>query len=251
MPDPVLFAKAVIASALASTVFVLAAGWERKPPSAMRVNIACILGIGVGVALGCYVLALLPHWPPAAGLERFLTIVLTAAIGIELIAGSPRVRPAVAWLLRLCLAAAAGRILLHGSSYLAGGDADWTTRQILIALALSAGLLAVVWGLLAWLARRSPGFSIPLAVSEACLGGGLAIMLSGSVTLGEAALPLGAAIAAVTAASCLITGRPVVQGVVAVGLVGLFSLLVLGRFFAMLSTARAGHFSGSAFVLGD
>src|SRR5438270_569729 len=80
MPDAVLFLKAMAAAAGASAIVVLAFGLFQRPASASRINLAAVLGIGVGLILGFYVLELQPDWPPAGGLDRFLTIIFPAAL---------------------------------------------------------------------------------------------------------------------------------------------------------------------------
>ena len=86
MPDPVLFIKAVIAAAVASAVFVLAAGWDRKTPSAMRAGNAGVLGAALAMALGCDILKILPHWPIVSVIDRYLIILLPAAVVVEIVA---------------------------------------------------------------------------------------------------------------------------------------------------------------------
>ncbi len=154
MPDPVLFAKAVAASGIVSAIIsaVLTLLW--RPASATRVNAACILGAACGAVAGYRVLGLAPHWPPMDGLDRCLCIVLPAALVIELIAGFGRVPRLLAWTMRIVLAAVAGRVLLHGSSYLDGSSSEWTTGQAWIALVACAVLLIAVWALLVWLMQR-------------------------------------------------------------------------------------------------
>ena len=188
---------------------------------------------------GFRVLQLVPHWPPVDGLDRFLFIVLPAAIVIELIAGFASVPRLFAWGLRIALAAVAGRVLQHGSSYLDGSSSDWTVGQTRIALVVCAVLLTVVWGLLAWLTQRSGGISIPIAVSQTCVAAGMALMLSGYLTGGKAALPLAAGLAASAIVLRLIAVRNACPGAVGVGVVSLFCILILGRFFGELSTGRA------------
>jgi hypothetical protein len=52
-------------------------------------------------------------------------------------------------------------------------------------------------------------------------------------------LPLAAAVTGATAATLLLSGRPSIQGVLGLGVVGLFALLVVGRFFGQLTTGNA------------
>lgn len=236
MPDPVLYLKAMGAAAVVSAVCVLALGWGRRSVNASRVNSACVLGIGVGMVLGYQVLRLRVVWPPVNGLDRLLTIVLPAVLGIELLVGFPRVPRWLIVFLRMSLAAASGRILLHGSVYLSG---PWAAGEVGLALLLWGGSLAAVWVLLNWLAQRSPGVSLPLSVALASQCAGILVMLAGYVSGGAAALPLVASLVGATLALRLITARPATQGTIGIGVVGLFGLLFVGRFFGAIATGSA------------
>ena len=255
MPDPLLYLKAIGIAAIVSALFVLAMVSVRKSSGAKWLNSACVLGMSLGLALGYYVLALQLAWPPVNGLDRFLTIVVPTALLIELMAGFQRVPCWVAWFLRLSLAAAIPRILLHGSVYLSGDE--WTMLQAGTALVVCAGLLVGVWGLLSWLSQRSPGVSIPLALVLAIQTAGLTVMMAGYIKGGAAALPLAATIVATTLGARLIrksaaasantaAGAPSgaaanfnTAGILGIGVVGLFGLLFIGRFFGRLSTGSA------------
>lgn len=238
-PDPVLFAKGVIATAVASAVFVLAAGWDRQAPSALRINAASLLAVALAMALGCHVVAILPRWPAANVLDRYFLFVLPGAALVELLAAVPRVPRWLAWGLRAGLAAATGPILLYKSSYLEGSADGWSTCDIWTALLAAAVLLLLVWGLTARLLKQSPGFSISLAVTETALAGGLVVMLSAYPTGGATAVPLAAALVGAVAGSWLLTARPATGGSLGFTLVGIFGVLMMGRFFGALSTERA------------
>lgn len=239
MPDGASFLKAIAAAAGVSASFVLALGWLRRPLSATNLNLACIAGVASGLLTGYFVLQVHPKWPPANGLDRYLAIIIPAVVGIELLAGLPGVSRWFAWLLRLGFAAVAGRILLYGSVYVAARGSEWTSLQEGISLGSSAILLVLVWSLLLRLADRSPSVSIPLAIAEASLFSGGVIMLAGYLTGGKAALPLAAALAGVGGASYLIATRFATHGTIGIGVVGLFGLLFVGRFFGNVSTGRA------------
>jgi uncharacterized membrane protein YuzA (DUF378 family) len=64
-------------------------------------------------------------------------------------------------------------------------------------------------------------------------------MLSGYATGGQMGLALSAAIAGPILASLVLPNSIHLDGALAVGIVGLFALLVVGRFFGELTTARA------------
>ena len=257
MPEPLLYLKAIGAAAVVSAMFVLAMAGLRRPAGAGRLNAACVFAIGFGLAIGYYVLALQVAWPPKSALDRFLTIVLPAALVVELIGGFQRVPRWVVWLLRLALAAAIPRILLHGSVYLGDYSNAWTLWQATMVLAISGGLLASVWSLLAWLPQRSPGVAIPISLCLATQCAGLTVMMAGYIKGGAAAFPLTMVLLATTIASRLMmkgsdlqnnVGSPTkvnamanfaAPAVIGVGVVGLFSLLFTGRFYGRLSTGPA------------
>ncbi len=239
MPDPILFMKAMAAAAGASAVIALALSSWRKPAGAGRIGAAAVLAIGLGLLAGYWVLNLLPNWPPAVALDRFFIVVLPAALGIELTASFPRVPRVAAWLLRTMLAGATPWVLLHGSKYLADSVGETNIGQPLKYMALGGGLLIVVWGLLTWLSARSRGVWPPVVLSEASLFSGVAVMLSGYTSAGEAALPLAASLAALAGVLWLISRPEASAGALGIGVVGLFGVLFLGRFFGELSTGRA------------
>ena len=245
MPEPLLYLKAMGAAAIVSAMFVLAMAGVRRPASTARINSACVLGIGLGLAVGYCVLPLQLRWPPVNGLDRFLTIVVPAALTVELIAGFQCVPCWVAWLLRMSLAATIPRILLHGSVYLSGSGNDWTLWQAGAALAVCGALSAGLWGLLSWLSQRSPGVSVPWALSLTIQCAGLTVMMAGYIKGGAAAFPLAATLVATTLGASLITkrlGRPenfVAPAILGIGVVGSFGLLFIGRFFGRLSTGCA------------
>src|SRR5436190_20214549 len=149
MPEPSLYLQGMGAAALVSALCALAGA--RRPASSQRLNSACVLGLGLGLVVGCYVLSWRWAWPPVHGLDRFLTIVFPTALGIELIASFPSLPRWAAWFLRMCLAMSAPRILLHGSVYLNAVGSDWSAWQAGVGLAGLVALLAGLGGILAWL----------------------------------------------------------------------------------------------------
>lgn len=238
MPDPRLYVIALAAACGSSALVVLARGCLRRPASDARTSAAEVLAVGVGLAVGFYLLRLWPAWPPTTALGRMVAVVLPAVIGVELLAVTPRVPMWLAWLSRSTLALATGRVLLHGSVYLNGRHSPWTAWQASLALLAAGGLLLGVWSLIAWLQARSPSAGTPLALAQTHLAAGLCVMLAGYVSGGEAALPFAAALAGATAA--LARCPPVaLRGAIGIGVVGLFSLLFIGRFFGGLSATQA------------
>jgi hypothetical protein len=240
MPDPLLYVAAQGAAAVASAVFVLAIGWLWKPVGILRCQVASIVGIAGGWGTGSYVLGLPVAWPPLNGLDRFLTIVLPAALAIEFAATFLRAPRSLAWLMRFTLAAAMGRILLHDSVYISGAEPQWSLLQATVVLLTCSALIAVVWGLLVWLSVRFPaGGSVALALALTLQTTGISIMLAGYLQGGAAAFALSAATVGTVASLSLLTGHQNVGAPIGICVVGLGSLLMIGRFFGGLSTEVA------------
>jgi hypothetical protein len=102
-----------------------------------------------------------------------------------------------------------------------------------------AAALVAGWASLTLLARRTAGRSVLLAVALACAGAGLTVMLSGYASGGLLGFPLAAAVAGAALASLVLSGRPDLTAVLSLGVVGLSTLVVIGRFFGELTTAHA------------
>lgn len=240
MPDLLRYLSAMAFAAGASAIVALAAGAPRVPAGTAREKVACALALAAGLACGWYVLRLPVSWPPASGLSRLLTILLPLAFATELIWAYPTVPRWLAWCFRLALAMSAGRILLHGSVYLSGGNPEWSATLAAGVYLLSGGLLLLVWTLLTVLSRRAGGVSISLALAQAALCGGLATMLAGYVSGGAASLPLASALAGCALVSGLrkLPGESF-ESAIGVAAAASFGLLYIGHFFGQLSTARA------------
>jgi MFS family permease len=249
-PDPIQIMRALVVTAVAAGgLAVAAATWASflfqrhwRAAHFMLASAGGILGIGVGTYFGCWWLDFLPRWKLGEIESRFLYLLLPAVLVIEVAAAFPYLPRWMAWVLRVLLAGAAPRLLLHGSIYLAdsaGTDPnDWTPTQTYLLLGgLSAALLAV-WAALAFLMHRTGERFTPLTLSSACAGAAVTIMF-GYLTGGELGLPLAAALAGAGLAALVLPGRGQEIGVLGVGIVGLFGLLVLGRFFGNVTTPHA------------
>jgi hypothetical protein len=237
MPDPVVILKASAAAlAVAAAILLLfgklgRAGW------------ASAAGVGVGFFVGAWLLGVHPHFPLKEDKDRWLLVLLPAAVGVEAAASFLRRLPWLAWPLRLVLAAGAAPVLLYGSVYLSDrGDPSgrkWGPEQTWLILGGMALALATGWALLDRLARRGAGGFAPLVLALACAGSGVTVMLSGYATGGQLGLPLAFALTGAAAASWLLRGPQDLRSAVGIGIVGLFALLVVGRFFGELTTANA------------
>ena len=238
MPDPILYTYAMIAAAIVSALCVLTIGWARRPVAPGTMHGVALVGLGLGLLAGYRVLQLRVSWPPVNGLGRLLTIVLPTVFLIESLLAACRLPPLIRWSLRLPLALAVPRILLHDSIYLRATAGQWTPSQAWALLAVSSASLLAVWALLVCLSSRSSGPSIPVALALTSQSAAVTVMLAGYVTGGAAALPLTAALVATSIAASLLTRHWEAEGVIGIGTVLLFGLLFIGRFFGGLSTGQ-------------
>ncbi len=239
MPDAALYLKGALAAAGVSALCVLVVASWRRPDSRTRSNLAAVLGVGLGLGAGYSAMRLRLAWPPANALGRFLLIVLPVVLLGELLAGLESVPRRVAWLLRLAIAAAAGPVLLYRSVYVAGANPQWTPAEAGIVFAGTAALLFAEWSVLSSLCQRTSTLVLPFALAMASLCGGMAIMLAGYLGGGAATLPLAASLAGAAAANAVFNKQPASAGISGIGLVGLYSLLLIGRFFGELPSAAA------------
>jgi hypothetical protein len=202
-----------------------------------------VIGIALGFYLGCGILGLWPHWPPLEDRDRLLLILLPVVIIIEVFGAFVTRLSAVVWLTRLALALSTARVLLHSSVYLTPAESPdstgWTPAQQWLILGGLGLAMAGVWAALILLARRAPGRSLPLALAFACAGTAVAVMLSGYATVGPLGLLLGAGLFGSAIGSLWLAAPPDPTGVIGLGVVGLFSLVVVGRFFGELTSVNA------------
>ena len=235
MPDPLLYLHAFVVVACVSVLTVLALGWRSRSPSQLLVSGICVAGVAIGQVPGCFWLRLPIGWPPASALDRYLIILLPAAMVVELLAAFPTLSPWVAWALRSLLAASMAPVLLYRSVYLD----EWTAWQATMAIAVCDALAVVVWLLLTRLAERSPGISLPLALALTIQGASVAIMLAGYIRGGAAAMVPAAALLGASLACTLVAKQVPLTALVGFGVVSLCSLLFIGVFFGRLPIASA------------
>jgi hypothetical protein len=243
MPDPLHILQVLAAVAALAAAIPLLCGWPWHSPRPARVSAGGVLGVGLAFFLGCWLLGFEPHWPPREDQDRLLLVLLPAVVAVELAAAIPALPLWLPWLLRLAIAAGAGRVLLHNTTYLSDlagpGSREWSPAQTWLILGALAGALVEVWLALIALARRTTGRSVALALAMTCGGTAITIMLSGYTSGGQLALSLSAALAAATIASLVLSPPADMTGALGVGVVGLFGLLVIGRFFGQLTTTHA------------
>jgi len=243
MPDPILIGKALATTALVAAVALLLYRLLWRGAGSGRASPAWALSLGPALFAGCWLLDLRPHWPATEALDRFLIFVLPALVIIEVVASLRRFPAWLAWLLRMCCAAAAGRILLHNTVYLSDlagpGSSEWTRAQSLQILACLAAGAIVVWVALVLLTWHAPNRSIPLALALSSGAAGVTVMLSGYASGGQLGLVLSAALVGATLASFILHGSADVTSSIGVAVMTLFALLLVGRFFGELTTTNA------------
>jgi len=246
MPDPLIYGQAIGAASLVSVVAALVFWFALRPiTDAIRPGLLTAFAISLGLVAGYWGLGQRLQWPPVNALDRLLLIVVPLAAMVEIVAGVKRTPTWLAWTFRAGLAAATPRILLHGSIYVTGVHDDWTPLAAMLLLATTAAILAASWGCLGLLNRRSPGIGVPASLAMAMLGAGLTIMMSGYLRGGAASFPfLGAVFASSLLVFVLEKHRPSFvpwesEAEIGLGVIGLFGLLFIGRFFGELSTTNA------------
>ena len=240
MPDPVLYLQAMGFAAFASAMLIFIIVGAVHPVTLKWMNVASVLAIGLGLVVGYGVLAFRLTWPPANGLDRLLLVIVPATLVLELIVSCWSGPRRVAWLMRFFLAAAIPRILLHGSVHLNGfhNEPLLLLKPVAELIACSV-LFAGTWGMLSWLSERSGGCSIPLALALTIQCAGLCIMMAGYIKGGAATFPFTAALVGTTLAASLVVKRSSITAMLGIGMVELFGILFIGRFFGRISTGFA------------
>ena len=244
MPDPFVILEAMIAAALTAAAVLLLCGWPWRKPHPARASAGSVLAVCLGFFAGCCLLGVRPSFSLREDQDRLLLVLFPAILVVELVALLPGRIQQLKWPLRLVVAAGAAPVLLHDSTYLADlagpGSREWTPMQTGLILTSLAAVLLCVWASLVALARQTHSRSVPLAVSAASAGAALTVMLSGYASGGQIGLPLAAALVGALAASVALSGPFDAAGLLGPGVVGLFALLVIGRFFGELSMLNAG-----------
>lgn len=240
MPDPIVMAKAMGLALVVSALLLGVLGWwgRRGPAGLSWADVGWVLATGAGYYLGCWMLAIRPRWPIREDLDRLLGLVMPAVFLVELLAAFPRVPRWALWALRIAVAGLGARVLLHGSMYLAGASA-WTTPHAWLILGPIATAEVAAWLLLVRLARRPAGASLPIALAMTVGGAAMTVMLSAYLSGGQAGLLLSAALLGAAVAALLLPDASRSVAPVGVAVVGLASLLVIGRFFGELRDDHA------------
>ena len=261
MPDFILLTQAGLAAAIAAGIVYLLLGWPPRrpggfrsginlflgwpwlPPTPARLNLGWTFGIGLGFYTGCWVLDILPSWPPANDKDRLLVIVIPAALLVESVAACAFLPGWLVWVPRCLLAAAVMPILLYGKGFYEDsanpGTVEWPLPTALKVILILAELLLLVWFLLDRLQARASEKTVGAALCLTSATTGAVVMFWGYLSGGLLGIPLAGALAGVTTASFLTASpanKPRFSGV---GLVGLYSILILGRFIQDLPTVAS------------
>ncbi|HET6326543.1 MAG TPA: hypothetical protein VFG04_17840 [Planctomycetaceae bacterium] len=240
MPDPVLILGATAAAAIVAALVMLAGAWPARRDWSGWATLAEVAAVGGGMGIGCWWLNLLPKFPPIEDQDRLLLVLLPAVGIVEILAAALRRWPWFGRVFRVLLALVTPTLLLLGSGYLPGSDpsvpSTWTKQEALEILLGLGVLLAFLWGLLIYLAQKPGGFVVPAALGLITAAAGVSLMLSGYASGGEVGLPF-AGVAAAALLVCLLLARErSMTGLVGIGTVLLFGLLMAGRFFGELTT---------------
>jgi hypothetical protein len=244
MPDPIQMAQATGLAFAASALLLGIFTWwgRRRATGPTWIDAGWVLGIGTGFYLGCWLLGLRPHWPPIEDMDRLLAIVVPAALGVETLSAFPKIPRWLIWTLRLVIAACLARVLLHGSIYLSDsgpGTLAWSAATAWLILRLMEAALATSWVLLVLLAQRSSAVSTVVCLAIVSGGSAITIMLSAYASGGQAGLPLAAALLGASVVAMIAPGPARLTVPIGLAIVGLSSLLVIGRFFGELRTDHA------------
>lgn len=241
MPDPVLYSLAMLVCAAVSMISMLTvAGWRQTVISQPRIHLAVLLGAYLGLLAGAYLLQLPVKWPPASALSRMLVLVLPAVLLLEWWLACRRVNGSWQWLARGALTIGAIYVLLHHSVYLSGHQhREWSPTTAALFMVLAAATWTVVWRLLIQLQRRASGVSVVLSAALTIQCTGMTIMLAGYLAGGEAAMLLATAVTVVALTAAMRRMDAGIEALLGVGLIGLASLLMIGRLFGGLSNEQS------------
>jgi hypothetical protein len=240
MSEPPIVSVIALVAGVAAMVVLAPLGLLRlrRLVTPGRASVCGLFGVVAGLVAGLWAFDLWPHWPPTVDQDRFLLILLPAVVVVE-IAGAFLNRSWVLWALRLPVIALAGRVLLHNTVYLVDlsgpGTAEWSTLQAVLTLGGLAGALLLLQVALDALARRTRGTSALLGLALVSGAAGVTVMLSGYLSGGRLGLVLGAALAGTAVGTILFPGEGGARGSVTLAVVGLFGVLVMGRFFGSLT----------------
>ena len=212
----------VLAAVLVSGVIAMAGRlWKAN-------SWADAIAVGIGYAVGQAVTAGWPAFPPIEATQwlPYLGIAVTILAVIDTLLRPPGVMRAVIWFL-----GCAGILSLllafkfqYGWSLFVGG----------LWIAGLATAMLVLTSFLDRVARRDASISLPLILTIVAGGTGLALLLSGSLLLGQLALALAGAFAAIVIIGMLLPNAINGRGIAPVSATLLCGLWLSGYFFSEL-----------------
>ena len=240
MLDVVLLVKVVLIGALTAAGVMLLASWASRRRWPRSVCWSWAVGAGVLAASGAT--DQWPNWPALEDRARFLTLLVPITLVVETVTAAMR-SGKIAWVVRAGLAAVATPILLHDSIYLTDlngpNSAEWSTAQATIVLGGIAVVLALVWAMLSWLQARTSTRSVLWILILDAAAAAFTVMLSGYYRGGLLGLGLTAALAGATLASYVAQPQPTKSGGLGMSVMGIFAVVLVGRFFGSLATGLA------------
>lgn len=224
----------LLAAALISGVFAIAGRLWRSS------NWVDAVALGVGYVCGHLVTTGWPPFPPIEATQWLPYIAIGAAIVgvVDTFLRLPGALRTPIWLL-FC----AGMLgVLLSSKFQYGWSLFGGTLWI---IGLAVGMLLLII-FLDGAAQRDASISLPLVVAIVAGGTGLALMLSGSMLLGQLALVLAAAGGAIVAVGLFLPNAVNGRGIAPVAGAVLSGLWLIGYFFSELPPASALLLAGSS-----
>jgi hypothetical protein len=240
MPDVVLLAKAALVGALVAAAIMRLAAWGA--PSPWRRSACWGWAIGGGILAASGMAGQWPHWPAVEDRARFLTLLVPLTLVVETAAASMQ-SGKLAWIARFALAAAVTPILLFNTVYLADlngpGSSEWSFSEAIFVLCGLAILLAAIWAAMSRLESRTSTSTVQWVLVLDALATAVTVMLSGYYQAGILGLGVAGALAGATLASHFVWSQSPTGGALGIGLIGVFAVVLMGRFFGALSSSLA------------
>ena len=186
------------------------------------------IAVGVGYAVGHAVTAGWPAFPPIEATQwlPYFGIAVTLLAVIDTMLRPPGSVRAVIWL--LCCAGILSLLLTSKFKY------GWSFSAGMLWIAALATAMLVLTSFLDRAAQRDASISLPLILTIVAGGTGLALMLSGSMLLGQLALVLAGAFGAIVIVGMLLPNSINGRGIAPVSATLLCGLWLSGYFFSEL-----------------
>ncbi len=239
MPDLLRIFLSMVAAGSVAAFTVLFFGCL-APRRQSWTSFSGVLGIAFGGLVGMWILGLFPHLSLLEDRDRLLLILFPALVTVEFF-GVWFER--FAWVFRWILGAIAASVLLHNTVYIADlsgpGTRQWSDMQALVVLSGLAWALISAWALLGKCVSSPMATGLPVVYFLTALGVALSVMLSGYATAGQLGFLLAAVILGSSFGIRIFDPHSNFTGIAGSGLLGVFSLLVMGRFFGALSNVNA------------